>query len=182
MGAALKDQKKHTSFWTKTAAKCSNKNVNNPSINFESQIKQPPRRGITGRHQVPSVRGASIVAPPDAPGGHPTSQAACSLTCRDSLGTALLHRATPVPASKTRAPASQGGPQPQGTAGPRAPMLRHWKGQSTTGEACAWPAGAGHAGGRTDLSSCWWKCWTFIWCAVLFLSRRNLQRKHTAPA
>lgn len=34
-----------------------------------------------------------------------------------------------------------------------------------------------------SLSSCWWKCWTFIWCAVLFLSRRNLvQEMPTLPA
>lgn len=31
-------------------------------------------------------------------------------------------------------------------------------------------------GGRvTDLSSCCWKCWTFIWCTVLFRSHRNLE-------
>lgn len=36
--------------------------------------------------------------------------------------------------------------------------------------------GRTHTMRMTDLSSCWWKCWTFIWWAVLFLSRLNLRR------
>ena len=79
---------------------------------------------------------------------HPAPQGETPLTCQDSLGTALLHQATPAPASKTRAPAAPGGAQPRGMAGPGAPMPRHWKGQSTTGEPPREPpAGAAYTAG-----------------------------------
>lgn len=43
---------------------------------------------------------------------------------------------------------------------------------------CSGPRQDGsHGGSRTDLSSCRWKCWTFNWCVVLFLSHLSLQRK-----
>ena len=123
----------------------------------------PAARGSGRSHSWPLTQ-------PPAPRKEP------SLTCRDSLGTVLLHQATPAPASKTHAPAALGGAQPRGMAGPGVPMPHHWKGQNTAAKSPASPQQEQQAGktGVTNLSSCWWKCWTFIWCATMSLSRFNL--------
>lgn len=165
------------------------------SVNFKSQTKQPAKLSIKmkagisvpGRkgahradnqppsHTHPAARGSgrSHSWPLTQP---PASQKEPSFTCWDSLGTVLLHQATPAPASKTHAPGVLGGAQPRGTAGPRVPMPHHWKGQNAIAKSPASPQQEQQAGraGMTNLSSCWWKCWTFIWCATMSLSHLNL--------
>lgn len=110
------------------------------------------------------------------PHQHPTPHTENLLTCQDSLESALLHPATPAPVSKTCAHASQGGAQPRRTAGPGVPMQHYWRGQISEWATVPSQTGRTHRERMTDLSSCWWKCWTFIWWAVLFLRRLNLRR------
>lgn len=128
-----------------------------------------------------------LLAPPH-PYAHPmvsasNPQRGPALTCQDSLGTALLrshpHWATAAPASRTHAPALQGGAQPRCVAGPGAPMPRHCRDRAGRLSGQQAPGGQ-HTRGRTDLSSCRWKCWTFIWCAVRLLSHRSLRRDSDA--
>lgn len=118
--------------------------------------------GLRAQHGTPPPEGK----PPDLPG----LPAGCSSPLAGNTSTSFQNTRSRPPGrcAATRLGRSRGA-HAASLEGQSGQVSRH-VGRGQEGRA---RGGAGMC--ATDLSSCCWKCWTFIWCTVLFRSHRNLQ-------